>query len=194
MTREERNAKMSAYASELYKFRKQNHICISCGNKPAEDGYVMCLACRMNNRERSLARYYAHRERYLKNQAKPGGQRDKAKELYKKRKAQGICVRCGKRKADAGKSHCRYCLAKKSARARERYKSARVNSPIRGVERCFFCSKPPIKGYKLCDEHLQRAKEQLTKASAIFKASGKEHPWSNLTRADLAKIRSKAKD
>ena len=75
---------------------------------------------------------------------------------YEEDKANGICTRCRKRKADGGYTTCGVCRAKNRGRklAKEVNKvSKREYREKNGL--CFFCDEPRKPGYKLCERHYQ---------------------------------------
>ena len=76
--------------STTYERRKAEGVCTWCGRRPAEDGRVMCRACRERLRE-----YY----------------RAKRKKLWERRKAEGVCPRCGGPRDTPGRIICRMCRA-----------------------------------------------------------------------------------
>lgn len=91
-----------AYKKELYHWYRDHGICFECKRRDAEPGRMLCAACK---RERALRA--EHRD--------PGGEKRKAylRERYARLKAEGLCVDCGRRKAQEGHVHCARCLKKK---------------------------------------------------------------------------------
>lgn len=101
-----------------------------------------------------------------------------------KRFEAGLCVKCGKRKAYAGKKICGLC-AEKNKRALERYRRKKgiipfdmwVDQRRDWVEngRCFLCGAPAMKGQKLCEKHYKNniaswTPERRAVVSRIFRA------------------------
>ena len=93
------------------------------------------------------------------------------KARYEKDKANGICTRCRKRKADPGYSTCTFC--------RETMRRARVKMPERtgryeqGL--CFFCDNPIKPGYKVCEMcYQQRVKNATCEKANIARQKMKE--------------------
>ena len=81
---------------------------------------------------------------------------------YADRKAQGICVYCGRRPAKPGVITCIYCQIKKNRLAAERRKRdglSRHEWPDYGM--CFICGNPVQEGYRLCEIHLTKTRNVL---------------------------------
>lgn len=80
----------------------------------------------------------------------------KIKELYDKRKVEGICTKCGKEKADNGSSLCFSCKIKKNNKGRERYATRKTKNL------CVFCNaEKPDDGHVLCADCREKRKEQM---------------------------------
>ena len=107
-------------------------LCTRCGvNPPAEDGGTTCTPCRTRRQARE-------------------------REVYSRRRAEGLCVRCGVRTFE-GASMCGPCTAdehdsgrieRKNARNRERYQERRsagrctdCQKPSHGASRCPSCAE-----------------------------------------------------
>lgn len=87
--------------------------------------------------------------------------------LYQIRKEQGICTKCGKRKAVPGKAKCGVCLEKDAERQRRKS----FNRPNIREERiknhlCLWCGKAAVENNKYCEECLQKCVENGKKAKA----------------------------
>lgn len=41
------------YSRRWYRTRKEAGLCIRCGQAPADNGYVSCIACRQRRKERT---------------------------------------------------------------------------------------------------------------------------------------------
>ena len=48
--------------SESYKYYKEHHICVSCGQENAEKNHTQCLNCMMKARERALIYFKKHKK------------------------------------------------------------------------------------------------------------------------------------
>ena len=94
------------YYKEVYHWRKEHKMCVSCGHEKAEPGKIYCLECKEKRH-----RYY---------QDMPEEKKLKIAELnkarYEERKKNGLCVRCGKPcmrgkvgSSPSGKKKCIYC-------------------------------------------------------------------------------------
>lgn len=85
-----------------------------------------------------------------------------SKITYQNRKKQGMCTRCGKRKATEGMTTCALCRARDNetriARVGTHGRSERTENGI-----CYFCDNPTKKGYKVCEKHYQMNIENAEK-------------------------------
>lgn len=109
----------------------------------------VCPEC--NARSANDAMHIRERDRGLYNEK----QKMMHKRIYDKRKEQGICTRCGKRKADYGYSTCGICRDKSRTQKKIKYgKPDRAERYLQGL--CYFCDNPVKKGYKLCEYHYQK--------------------------------------
>ena len=85
-----------------------------------------------------------------------------SKITYQNRKKQGMCTRCGKRKATEGMTTCALCRARDNetriARVGTHDRSERTENGT-----CYFCDNPVKKGYKVCEKHYQMNVENAEK-------------------------------
>lgn len=144
------------YAKEVYYWRKENHICVRCGKESADEGYVSCLACRMEQREKSRDRY------------DPEVKVDRAT-LRAERKAAHRCYQCGKPNY---RNHA-YCyehyLGQK--RANRDYTNKVRNKHFKEQGLCRICGKSLCKRNdgqmsSYCEDHYKEYKERAILSSA----------------------------
>lgn len=85
------------------------------------------------------------------------------KQRFEKLKADGICVDCGRRKAEPNRTRCAQCLAKNNKSA----KKTQGKTP-RTTGYCWLCNKrPTTQGTKLCEVCLPKARERIKKAQTV---------------------------
>ena len=116
-------------------------------------------------------------------------QREYNKMLREKRKAAGICTRCGKRKTDGEHSTCAVCRAIKRSEQREyNRKQGMMPIELRGEGYCTRCYKP-IESGKLCAECYEYLVQQAEYMRS--KQDNSEHKWrkASSTAADIIKHR-----
>lgn len=150
-------------------------ICPHCGRNDLQKGYKLCLECRMKDIERQKGRSLSEEQR-LKNKAAQ-------KALANKRKAEGICVRCGKRKTDGKHINCAICRAAKAAKQREyNRKQGMIPIELRGEGYCTRCYKP-IESGKLCD----KCYEYLVQQAEYMRSrqDNSEHAWRKASETAL---------
>lgn len=128
----------------------QSHgICPRCGKNDLFGDEKVCPECNAKAYENILR----SRERLGKDYCN-AQHATWAKNEHHKRIEEGICTRCGKRKADAGYKTCGICRAKIRKYKRIKYgkpnRSERYNQGL-----CYFCDNPIKDGYKVCEKHYQ---------------------------------------
>lgn len=148
--------KVREYNRANRKFYRENHICTECGKNSVPDGERICPECRAKaaNRKNSLTE--EQKNRYKENF------RIRQNVLYQERSRNGICTRCGKRKATNGYVTCAICRNKnadlKRVRSKTSPRSERVQNGL-----CYFCDNPVKNGYKVCEKHYQMSVENVKK-------------------------------
>lgn len=146
-------------------------ICPHCGRNDLQKGYKLCLECRMKDNERQRKKVRTDEQRKKNADAK--------KRLTAKRKAEGICVRCGKRKTDGKHTNCAICRAAKAAKQREyNQRNGRIPIQLRGEGYCTRCYKPTDS--KLCAECYEYLVQQA--AYMRSKQDNADHMWRKNTR------------
>lgn len=81
-----------------YYWYKSHGICVDCHAETADKGKTRCWRCRTRNNECSAERRAKQTEE--QKQARVEYQKTYNYRIYHERKEMGICVVCGKRKAD----------------------------------------------------------------------------------------------
>lgn len=152
------------YMKETRAFFRKNEMCTQCGSKDAftMNGRSMCAEC-IEKRREYMSDYRA------KNREK---MREYDRNLTARRKASGICVKCG-RDMNGDKDHvsCEYCRAKDAARQREKRATIRW---LDGV--CYHCaSEPVIPGKRLCQSCYEKACVSVANARECINKA--DHPW-----------------
>lgn len=134
------------YHRENRKFFKAHGLCQVCGQNIPEPGRVTCSKCLQYAQEYNAMRRATEtpeeRERRLQSLRTSG------KSRYEKRKAAGLCTKCGK-PAQVGKSMCNECLLHRRLMDR-----ARRDTYSRDYENlCTRCRKKPREpGKKVCKD------------------------------------------
>lgn len=126
-------------------YRKMQKRCRECGKRDAytENGRLYCAECRerVNERNRNLSPEH----RAKKAEAK--------KALKEKRKAEGICPACGKRKMTKGFLSCDVCRAahRLDMQKSRRKKGLMSRDEAADLRICVHCLKAPaVEGRKYC--------------------------------------------
>ena len=132
-------------------YYKRIGICPKCKKRKAFGNYVHCAECLEEIRINNL-KYDDRRPEYEKRH------NENKKIQYRQRKQDGICVMCGKKKANLG-VYCSECHCKRLSRRRDREKTGReYGEAFRERMRmglCMYCEKPQVNGYRFCEEHLK---------------------------------------
>ena len=139
------------YAKETYEFRKKRGFCVKCGKNRAFHNFVMCPECIEKDHTR-----YANRAPETEEQREKRNLR--RSETYRKRKENGLCVRCGKKKNGSG-THCAECCikhkrAKNEWRMRNGLKKGYADAGL-----CIRCGDQPVEGRNLCKTCLEKQRE-----------------------------------
>lgn len=168
---------------ERYADLKSRGICVYCKTAPAEDGKTTCRICRAKQRQQTAEKRAALKKmgfcvdcgsnriygsenicpecaakKYIQNRQRlKDKERDRQYQHDRKErlKAAGICVKCGKRKAESGKTRCQQCNVAERTRARA-YRGnyiLRHERPTYGM--CYFCGTK-IESGKICDSCRER--------------------------------------
>lgn len=120
---------------------KELGICVVCGKRETEPNRVSCFECLERDR-----RYMAMKRK--KGLCDNNKINQAHRNLYAKRKEEGICTKCGKRKATNG-ILCLDCYVK-SRRNRNEKKDGilRMERPNYGM--CYFCGNPVFSDKHVC--------------------------------------------
>ena len=106
--------KVRIHSRENKDFYRSHGLCTKCGKNTVLGDKRTCPECLAKWEIYNNHRTKEQQERY-KNRF-----RTQQKNLYHERKAQGICTKCGKRKAMPGRAKCGICLAKDAELHREK--------------------------------------------------------------------------
>lgn len=158
--REKGSKKMNCNKSR-YQWLKEHGICVQCGQRDAFPGYVRCPECI----EKATITYARCRDDKDKKAKYNAHERERGKQLYEERKIKHLCTRCGKQLAEDYKyftcDSCRKRRTEKRRTGRDYGESFRERIK-EGV--CMYCGDEVVKGYKLCEKHLEIARESVKKA------------------------------
>lgn len=146
---------------ERYDYLKKIHICVNCGNEDAEPNCIYCLDCKAKIYERNR-KYREKNKEKIKNQ-----QDNYYKNLYHKRKKQGICTKCGKRKVCKNSTTlCIDCYVKQKRRKDKRWNNEILRAERVGFGLCYICAKPRNNHDTLCDNCFNRCSDNMKKINA----------------------------
>lgn len=141
--------------AENYAFYKSQGICTCCRKAKAIPGRTRCLDCRME-------------QRIYESKRKKKSDSKKDMERYNEAKANGICVRCKKRKAEHGLK-CNRCY---TAVLRKK-KSIRIGVPRSELPNygiCYSCCKNEIlPGRKVCGACYEKRLASVSKIMHMTK-------------------------
>ena len=141
--------KLNKNTREERAFLKSIGICPRCRKNMIFEGENTCPECKAYNTNGATRLREKDRENYNEKQ------KVLHKKIYDQRKENGLCTRCGKRKADYGYFTCGVCRSKDRKRRRAKYgKPDRQERFNQGL--CYFCDNPVKEGYKVCEYHYQK--------------------------------------
>lgn len=164
-------------------------ICPTCGHRDANWGRVRCFECAEKINELCAARYRNLTHEQKKRELKAIS--DNFKRRYQQRKADGICVKCGKRKPQRGVLRCFDCTA--AAKRAQNVKSKdKIPRSLRiGLGLCYVCGGKAVDGGKLCDKCLAVAQEKAKKMREAPRSGN--HAWIDDNRIALDKDMARKK-
>lgn len=146
--------KINKVTRERRQWYLSHKICPRCGENDLMGDETICPECRARNTNNVLTKRNRSEYNTYHNEW--------SKITYQNRKKQGMCIRCGKRKATEGMTTCALCRARDNetriARVGTHDRSERTENGI-----CYFCDNPTKKGYKVCEKHYQMNIENAEK-------------------------------
>lgn len=151
------------YIRENKKFYRDNNLCNICGKERLFGQEKRCITCRQKNYE--LQKSITEEQRIKHNIYL----RKHQKQLYQERSEQGICTRCGKRKANPGRKKCGICLDKNAEQKRKKSFCKQDEKERRKENNlCYRCGEPlDVDKSKLCSKCYDAACKNLEKARAV---------------------------
>lgn len=164
--KEDRKKKESKRQLDNYYYLKSLGVCTRCGREDVFPGHVCCPSC-MEKQQKKNRDYY-HRlsdeDRELRRKKK----NEYDKKRYQQRKAEGLCVACGK-KAFKG-IFCIECYVKNKKKNQKRAQKKKIETggdprelrTEKGL--CRFCEEPALPGHRLCEKHYSIAVESARHA------------------------------
>ena len=166
--------KKRIYDKQVRQWYLDNGMCPRCHKNKLYDGRKVCEECKAANYISQKKRYEHHREEY---NAK---HREYKRVHYQQRIKDGICGRCGKRKADEGFKTCSVCRKKMTDQKRIKAgKMSNEEKKARGL--CHFCESPALKGYNVCQNCYDKCVKNLGKVDR------KNHPWKTANKLTFTK-------
>lgn len=155
---------MKAASKKVKEYRdwlKEHNICVDCRNADAVRG-TRCTVCadkHLARRYKNIAAMTPEQKQKLKEYNK-----NYCKNRYKQRRANGLCVDCGK-PAYQNHSRCYEHYLREKRKETERWKKKKKYWKEIGL--CYHCGKTPVPGKTLCPTHLEEARKRMTYANAI---------------------------
>ena len=154
--------KVNEYKRENREFYRENGICPVCGKEKLFGDEKQCISCRQKAYERRKPLTDEKKEQYSNRFKK------QQKTLYTERAEKGICTRCGKRKASAGKKKCGICLDKDAEIHRKRtYRKKSVREYRKENHLCYYCGNEiDRKTGQICQSCWERCRKYGEKSTS----------------------------
>jgi hypothetical protein len=147
-----------------YNWYKSLGICPMCRKKRPAGGHVICLECMSDASEKNRRR----RERLTPEQRHAESLRavEYKRQRKERRKAEGLCVECGKHPPKEGRIRCGICLHKHSERMKlyHRSKGCKPRELLLAHDVCYICGGEPLPGKRVCAEHMAMCVNNLSNA------------------------------
>ena len=140
-------------------FYRENGLCTCCGKEKVFGSEKQCISCLEKQRERRKPLTEEQRIRQNEHFKK------QQKGLYEERAEQGICTKCGKRKADYGKKKCKICLEKDAFMHRkQRFDQPNIRDYRRENKLCYYCGEPAEENKNVCAKCSEERRKDRMKA------------------------------
>ena len=162
-------------ANDYYHWYKAHHICTACFKQAAAPGKTKCFDCLDEDSAKSrLKRAAWNDEQRAAVNAKISASN---KARYERRKADGMCVQCGRRLPQGTSVRCGICKgkARRVQEERRRKRGQRTYMECLELDNCYNCGGVPLPGKRLCAECCDKAMRNLQKANE--KIQWYSHPW-----------------
>ena len=154
--------RINANRKELAHWYQDNGICPECRHNNLMGDERVCPECSAKRYSQRIARYNANPEKFK------ARDRLEQKKIRTRRAEKGLCVYCGKVKADEGYKTCSKCRNK--LKIKKRIRDAKKGSKL-DVKRewvmngkCWFCGEPVYNHSKLCERHYNKSLEYAKKS------------------------------
>lgn len=119
------------YMKERRQWFKDHHRCTECGKQDAYtlNGRARCYECNEKHNKSNAENMTEERKSHIK-------------QYREQKRADGFCIRCGKRKATSNKVHCSVCLAQNRIRCEKQREADIPRSERHGYDLCYRCGNP----------------------------------------------------
>lgn len=151
--------KHNDYQRENRAFWRSNHICPECGKERLFGTEKTCIACRQKTYE-----WKQKHKKPLSDEQK-ADMRDYSRSVYQERSKNGICTRCGKRKAAPNRKKCKICLEKDAEKHRLPSDAVFKMEYKEKNSLCRYCGSPLESGTgkKVCAKCIQKCRDNALK-------------------------------
>jgi hypothetical protein len=161
---EEARERRNEYSRESRKWYKDHGYCVVCKQNRARPNRVSCEECSAKNIE------YVLKKRESLTEEEKEARRAYYRDYYRRKKEEGLCPRCGTRKATNG-IYCIDCHAKHLKSTWERREAKKkVYDQANGI--CRFCDNPVEEGLKVCEYHHKELIERGKKGRETQREQG----------------------
>lgn len=155
---EQYHAHQRIYDREKREYLKEIGVC-KCGKEVAI-GFTSCPDCLEKDRQKKEQKRVSNRQEYNEYM------KEYRKNQTQKRRAEGLCTRCGKKLTDTSKATCAECRVKMRKQKNKRNAGKIPRSEWIENGMCYHCGKPVMDGKKVCPECYERNMKLLEKANA----------------------------
>ena len=145
-----------------YEYYKSIGRCPICKRNKSAPNHVLCLECLSDVSERNRSQ----RDKWTPKRRKAESKRavENKRKRKERRKAEGVCVECGKRTPKEGRIRCAICLYKHSERMKGYYrqKGHKPRELFYYHDKCWICCADALPGKRVCAEHMDMCKNNLS--------------------------------
>lgn len=152
--------RINANRKELVHWYQDNGICPECRQNNLMGDERICPECSAKRYSQRIARYNTNPEEFK------ARDRLEQKKIRARRAEKGLCVKCGKVKADSGYKTCTKCRIKARNTKRNKRKDCKVEQQREWVAngKCWLCGEPVFNHTKLCEMHYEKSLEYIRKS------------------------------
>lgn len=145
-----KNEQNKKYQTEMRQISSKRGFCTRCYTERPEPGKKLCFNCA----NLAATCNYVSRHRHPRTPEEIERDKDRCKSRYQRLKAAGLCVVCGKKPSETGKTACWECRLRRNRICRDIARRKKGSLPLEVFRSGLFCANcgkaKPMAGKKVC--------------------------------------------